>query len=294
MEITVTSIEEYLQAIKKIKISENVPLLWFRGQNRSEYRLLTPEARLSFKTTESLLIIPGFLKHLNDFKDFCKKQCRKQLKVLGNPKDDLEWSFLAQHCGAPTLLLDWTEDPMIALFFAINKLDPSDTGVNVFVCSPENLNHSVSDNTPVQNFHGPVPVTEETRDYLLRYIHFENTPSLPLCIKPSIQNYRLTRQSGNFIIQGKDFTPFDLQDCGKFFHKIIIPRERFSYFKELLDLLQLNEQTIYGPQTPADEYARELRKLVEEKFIDTKRYFVNSQKNLPLDKVSTQQYSNNK
>ncbi len=276
MEIAITSIEEYLQAIKQIKLSENVPLLWFRGQNRSEYKLLTPEARFYLRTEDSYHVIPSFLHHLYDFKNFCKRKCRKQLKLLGQPKDDLEWSFLAQHCGAPTILLDWTEDPMIALFFAINNLNPTDTGVNVFVCSPENLNHCVNTDPLVQSFHGPVPVNEETRNYLLEYIKFENNRSLPLCIKPSIQNYRLTRQSGNFIIQGSDFSPFDLQDCGSFFHKIIIPQERFSYFIEQLEILQLNEETIYGPPTPADKYANELRTQIEKNFEEVKKLFQNS------------------
>lgn len=280
MEIAVNTVEEYLQAIKKIKNSEKTSLLWFRGQNRSEYKLTTPEARYSFKIEASsdLFITPAFLKHLYDFKAFCNKNCRKQLKILGNPKDDLEWSFLAQHCGAPTILLDWTEDPMIALFFAINKYNPSDTGVNVFVCSPENLNHSVNWDPIVQRYSGPVPVTDETREYLLKYINFENNRFLPLCIKPTLQNYRITRQSGNFIIQGKDFTPFELQECGKFFHKIIIPQERFEYFKEQVNLLQLNEQTIYGPQTPADIYASEITNKLKKSSKELKEYFMSHKK----------------
>lgn len=90
----------------------------FRGHARAEYELKPSIGSLGVSSKK----FDSFESKL--FKLF-KRQAIGFLKVL--PQDDYEWLAVAQHHGLPTRLLDWSANPLVALFFAVRE-HPSEDG----------------------------------------------------------------------------------------------------------------------------------------------------------------------
>lgn len=111
MKVTTHSIKtlsEYLDYISH----EIVEKEWiFRGHENAEFYLKPSIARVEPREN-TIQIMEA--KMLNEF----------HRRYLNSPSDDWGLLALVQHHGLPTRLLDWTQSPLVAMFFAVDK--PSD------------------------------------------------------------------------------------------------------------------------------------------------------------------------
>lgn len=93
----------------------------YRGVCNTDYKLIPSLGRLD--QFDEDLLDDYETRTLEEFK-------RRALPYIDNvPENDWEWLFLAQHHGLPTRLLDWTSNPLVALYFATESLSETDCAV---------------------------------------------------------------------------------------------------------------------------------------------------------------------
>ena len=163
-------------------------VFWFRGQSDFTWSLAPSALRYHKRHDREKAL--GLLK---DFKRVA------QLKLNQPPKADEEllWLQTARHYGLPTRLLDWSQNVMIALYFAC--LQPDADGL-VFVINPVDLNRSADPHRP------RVFDANLDADIINKYLGLDGerrSAGLPtIAINPIWNSERIVLQKGAFTLHG--------------------------------------------------------------------------------------------
>lgn len=104
-------IECSLQQVRKILTDNGNEQLWYRGQMDA-----------SWKVSPSLLRAGGnFRNRLVDAYEQFRAQSCESLEIHTNIDSDSDWIAFMHHYLVPTHFLDWSEQPLISLYFALEN-----------------------------------------------------------------------------------------------------------------------------------------------------------------------------
>lgn len=170
------------------------------------------------------------------------------------PTSKLCWLSVMQHYGTPTRLIDFSESPYIALYFALETYSPlSDKDFSIFALDysaimEQSINHIKTKDsgfleTRLSIASNPDKIFEEVVDRFAYDILWVTEP-LEL-------NARIDRQSGTFLPSGNREKTIDsiinsniYEKCPM--HKIIIDKSLYSSCYALLRKMGINSKSIYG------------------------------------------------
>jgi len=194
------TLTKYLDALKQLQsywgLDDDKPYgeaetLWFRGHKESTWKLIPKLYRKEYLGSDENEIRQEF-------------QSRALQLIQGRvPADKWEWYFLMQHYGAPTRLLDWTDNPLVAIYFAVVD-HPGNCDAAVWALNPWWLNRKLR-----RGIQGPMLPDWSDADSYLKDLEdaFSGvgiTAALPAAIDPPHVDRRLAAQGSRFVIFGKD------------------------------------------------------------------------------------------
>lgn len=130
------------------------------------------------------------------------------------PESDWDWLALGQQYGLPTRLLDWTDNPLVACFFAVHEPSEEDSAIYAY----RNESYISTEDHP-DPFH-----YREVGKFIPRHI-----------------TQRITTQGGLFTVHPDPYRPSESNDM----EKIIIPREIRSELKKTLNKYGVNRFSLF-------------------------------------------------
>lgn len=263
--ITIDSPSKFIAKVQSLTDSFRLPL-WYRGHGSPSYKLLPSLYRTD--DGNGILEIEIIMKR----EIFLMERFRQRSIPYINSttiSQEMDYLFSMQHHGIPTRLLDWTESPQVALFFAVMgaKRNNFTKPCHIYVVNPGKWNKLFGKvaEEKVFSLHGG-----EGDSLALYYPRnfITQKPVPPLAIYGDYNNTRIIAQKGTFMLFGTETKPLEEyddrgEDKRNIMSRLIIPAEKGAIFYDAILSLGVTESTIFPDLGGlASELTREVKAII--------------------------------
>lgn len=167
-----------------------------------------------------------------------------------------------QHFGVPTRLLDWTESPLVALYFAVNgSAEEDEHDAHLWALLPAKYNYDVPRLRPAVPVDIPCfGVDRVLDDYSPDLMALETVSNkLPAAAIAHRQNERIMAQLGVFTIMHRDTTPLE-ELAPQFLAKLAIPAKAKPQLRSDLSALRVTRLSLFPELTSVASMTKDLLK----------------------------------
>lgn len=176
------------------------PFFLYRGENKANYKLIPSLYR---EGTQTGITVNLFLESSTErgiLHEFIG-EAASYINHL-NTDDRFTWMEYAQHFGVPTRLLDWSANPLVALFFACQPSNEEDGKLYILNCD---FYRQILSEDNYKNVNG-----KTIKEAALNMIWEDQKGFLyPATFKPYYIDKRMSAQSSHFMIWGDCQQPLD-------------------------------------------------------------------------------------
>ena len=281
MDNIIHSLNDYLDIIERFRAQfsqthRNDDFI-FRGMGNSSWPLLPGIFREYSEPQKSSTVVGGSISgkiysasEWEILAHFKKEACGFLPHILQS--DDFTWLQYAQHYGVPTRLLDFTSNPLIAMYFCCQD-ESADDGA-IWIINEVNFDRW-STSEPFCTDLGPDYTREASINSVFRemrgefdhdalYGELHPRKQYPFVFIPAYIDQRMSAQSSRFMLWGYNHSAledlakdehwmkllpngitFHVANDKRFISKVIVPADCKHHIMKELDLLNINEKGIF-------------------------------------------------